>query len=110
MYQSRIFTMTAGGRPFFSFSATTYREATSLAKEQWPLDELLTLRFDDHPLWDGKSHLAVREALTEEEIAYWAKAKNNHQDCDDLFMAYLVKLDGSEITSAVEAGAFPPER
>ncbi len=86
----RIYTIEIGGRAILSFPAKTLREAQSLLKEAWLLDDLRAVRSQGVPVWDGKTKLLVRNANPAEEARFIREAK--HNDADDLPIVYLVEL------------------
>ena len=86
----RIYTIEIGGRAILSFPAKTLREAQSLLKEAWLLDDLRAVRSQGVPVWDGKTKLLVRNANPAEEARFSREAKHNEDD--DLPIVYLVEL------------------
>ena len=92
----RVFVMETSGRALVAFEAFSRREATALRKEEWFCDELLALRSERQPIWDGQTTLYARNA-TPDEVAEFQAAKvsaTNH-DADGMLLVYLVPLDGT---------------
>jgi hypothetical protein len=86
----RVYTIEIGGRAILSFPAKSLREAQSILKEAWLLDDLRAVRSNGVPVWDGKTRLVVRNAEPAEEARFSREAK--HNDADDLPIVYLVEL------------------
>ena len=86
----RIYTIEIGGRAILSFPAKSLREAQSILKEAWLLDDLRAVRSNGVPVWDGKTRLVVRNAGPAEEARFSREAKHNEDD--DLPIVYLVEL------------------
>ena len=87
---TEINTIEIGGRAILSFPAKSLREAQSLLKEAWLLDDLRAVRSQGVPVWDGKTKLVVRNAGPAEEARFIREAKHNEDD--DLPIVYLVEL------------------
>ena len=85
----RIYTIEIGGRAILAFPAKTLREAQSLLKEAWLLDDLRAIRSQGAPVWDGKTRLVVRSAGPAEQARFAREAKH---EADDLPIVYLVEL------------------
>ena len=88
--QEAIYVLVIGDRPVLAFQAVNYREASSLPRETWLLDDLMEARSSGAPLWDRIAKLSVRRA-TSEETALFLETKK--ADSDDLTLVYLVELD-----------------
>ena len=86
----RVYTIEIGGRAILSFPAKSLREAQSLLKEAWLLDDLRAVKSNGVPVWDGKTKLVVRNANPAEEARFLREAK--HNEADDLPIVYLVEL------------------
>ena len=86
----RIYTIEIGGRAILSFPAKSLREAQSLLREAWLLDDLRAVKSNGVPVWDGKTKLVVRNANPAEEARFLREAKHNEDD--DLPIVYLVEL------------------
>ena len=86
----RVYTIEIGGRAILCFPAKSLREAQSILKEAWLLDDLRAVRSNGVPVWDGKTRLVVRNAEPAEEARFSREAK--HNEADDLPIVYLVEL------------------
>ena len=86
----RVYTIEIAARAILCFPARTLREAQSILKEAWLLDDLRAVRSQGVPLWDGKARLVVRNANPAEEARFLREAR--HSDSDDLPIVYLVEL------------------
>ena len=92
---SRVFVIEAGGRPLVAFEAVSLREATELRSEQWFLDELISLRSNKEPIWDGETTMIVRNAKPAEIVEYKDAATSApNKQGDEILLVYLVPLDG----------------
>ena len=80
-----------------AFEAFSNREATALRKEEWFCDELLALRSEGKPIWDGQTTLLARNA-TPDEVAEFQAARVSaaNDDADGMLLVYLVPLDGTD--------------
>jgi hypothetical protein len=86
----RIYTVEIGGRAVLTFPAKSLREAQSLIKEAWLLDDLRELKSRGARLWDGKEKLVVRNARPDETVRFERRVKS--AEGDDLPIVYLVEL------------------
>ena len=59
---SVIFTLDVAAEPVLTFEAANLREAVQLCHEEWLREDLMSLRSNDVPLWDGKALIRVRYA------------------------------------------------
>jgi hypothetical protein len=89
-----IFTLDVGSRPILSFEAKNLREAHEICHEQWLRDDLLRLRSDDLPLWDGKVRFRARYASSGEADVYRRVHHLAASPTDEILLAFLVSLDG----------------
>jgi hypothetical protein len=92
---SKVFTLDVDGQPTVSFEAVNPREATQLLKESWFLNDLSDLTSDGRPLWDGASGLRIRPASDGEAERYRSFESEAGNESGDIFLAFLVTLDGS---------------
>jgi hypothetical protein len=88
--EDRIYTIEIAARAILCFPARTLREAQSLLKEAWLLDDLRAVRSHGVAVWDGKAKLVVRNANPAEQARFLREAK--HNESDDLPIVYLVEL------------------
>ena len=86
----RFYTVEIGGKAVFTFPAKSLREAQSLIKEAWLLDDLRALKSKGARLWDGKERLGVRNARPDETARFERRAKS--AEGDELPIVYLVEL------------------
>jgi hypothetical protein len=86
----RIYTVEIGGRAVLTFPAKSLREAQSLIKETWLLDDLRELKSRGARLWDGKEKIVVRNARPDEAVRFERRVKS--AEGDDLPIVYLVEL------------------
>jgi hypothetical protein len=86
----RVYTIEIGGRAILSFPAKSLREAQSLLREAWLLDDLRAVKSNGVAVWDGRTRLVVRNADPAEEARFVREAK--HNDADDLPIVYLIEL------------------
>jgi hypothetical protein len=86
----RAWSVEIGPRPVVAFSAHSLAEARQVLKEDWFKHDLLSLRSEGAPLWNGKESLTVRSALPAEidQLAHVVV------DNDEIVLAFLVPLDG----------------
>ena len=88
-----VFAIEVGGTPVVAFEASGQRQARELCREAWFLDELVLLKSNGRPVYTNGSSLKVRSANAIEVQTYREAAKTA-KPSDDLFLAYLVSLDG----------------
>jgi hypothetical protein len=88
MSDDRVYTLVIDGKPVLAFPAHSFREAQSLLKEDWFLDDLRALRLNGTAVWDGKTKPVVRNAdLVEgERFAAGSAAEAG----EDLPIVYLI--------------------
>ena len=93
---SRVYVISANGRALVAFEAASRREASELCKELWFREELLLLRSESAPIWNGEDPLSARTAEPQ-EIQEFQKAlvAVGNQEVEGIFLAYLMPLDGS---------------
>jgi hypothetical protein len=89
-----IFTLDIDGKPTLAFEARKLREATQLCGEEWLRADLAVLSSNGVPLARKDSCLKARTANDAERAAY-REAAQMAKASDDLFLVYLVELDGS---------------
>jgi hypothetical protein len=92
---SRVFTFESDGRPILAFEASGTREAQQLCKESWLLNDLSFQTSGGVRVRTAKSKLTVRLASPDEATVF-ALVANSTDPSDDMVLAYLVELDGSE--------------
>ena len=85
----RVYALEIGGRAVLTFPAHSFREAQSLLKEAWLLDDLRALKSGGETVWDGKTRLTVRNADAA-EIGHFERGSKHHTG-DDLPIVYLVE-------------------
>ena len=61
-----LYTLEINGGPTMVFAAQDQTEADALVKAEWLQTDLMALKHDGIPLWDGEAELFVREARPEE--------------------------------------------
>lgn len=94
---ARVFVVDIAGRPTVAFTAVSVREARQLPSEEWFQADLLSLKSEGMPLWDGKATMHVRHAAAEESAAFATANLGRAQgDRDECFLVYLIPIDGSE--------------
>ena len=96
MLSPAIFTLDVGGRPTLAFEAKNLRESQQLCHEYWLRRDIAGLTSNGTALWDGKARLHARRSTEDEIAAYREAARNVTEPQDDLLLAYLVELDGSD--------------
>ena len=92
-----IYAIDVNGRPTIAFEAKSFREARELCKEQWLRGDLGALTSNGFPLCSVDAKLTVRRA-TEDERRIYEEAEQSVQASDDLVLAYLVELDGPDLS------------
>jgi hypothetical protein len=90
-----IFTLDVGSRPILSFEAKNLREAHEICHEQWLREDLLRLKSDSVPLWDGKVRFRARYASSAETDVY-RRSHRVSQPSEEILLAFLVNLDGED--------------
>jgi hypothetical protein len=90
---SAIFTLEVDGRPILAFEARNLRESAQLGREVWLREDIVRLKSNGTPLWDGKAPLRSRYATEVEKSIYLEAAGDAASD--EMILAYLVELDGS---------------
>lgn len=98
MLAAAIFTLDVGGKPTLAFEAKNLRESQQLCHEHWLRRDIADLTSNGAPLWDGKARLRARRSTEDEIAAYREVERDATQPQDDLLLAYLVELDGTERT------------
>jgi hypothetical protein len=98
MLAPAIFTLDIGGKPTLAFEAKNLKESQQLCHEYWLRRDIADLTSNGTPLWDGKARLRARRSTEDEIAAYREVERDAAQPQDDLLLAYLVELDGSEKT------------
>jgi hypothetical protein len=88
MSDDRVYTLEIDGKPVLAFPAHSFREAQSLLKEDWLLDDLRALRLHGAAVWDGKSKPVVRNADVAEGERF--AAGSAAEGGDDLPIVYLI--------------------
>ena len=86
----RVYTLEIDGKPVLTFPASSFREAQSILKEEWLLNDLRELKSQGASVWDGKTKLVVRNADTAESGKFGRESKRNNGD--DLPIVYLVEV------------------
>jgi hypothetical protein len=86
-----VFTIEVDGKPTVTFEARQLREAAELCQEEWMRADLNT----GVPLCGIGSKLRARMANEVERTAY-QEAAQQAAPTDDILLAYLVELDGSD--------------
>jgi hypothetical protein len=89
MSDDRVYILEIDGRPVLAFPAHSFREAQSLLKEDWLLDDLRKLKSRGSAVWDGKTKPVVRNADAAEGERFARESKHN---TDDLPIVYLIEL------------------
>ena len=89
-----VFSIEVGGTPVVAFEASGQRQARELCREAWFLDELVLLKSNGRPVYTRGSSLKVRSANAIEVQTYREEAAKTAKPSDNLFLAYLVSLDG----------------
>jgi predicted metal-dependent phosphoesterase TrpH len=87
MSDDRIYILEIEGKPVLAFPAHSFREAQSLLKEDWLLDDLRALKSHGTAVWDGKNKPVVRNADVAEGERFAQESKGN---TDDLPIVYLI--------------------
>jgi hypothetical protein len=90
-----VFTIEVDGKPTVTFEARQLREAAELCQEDWLRADLNTLSSNGVPLCGIGSKLRARMANELERTVY-QKAAQQVAPTDDVLLAYLVELDGSD--------------
>jgi hypothetical protein len=88
MSDDRVYTLEIDGKPVLVFPAQGFREAQSLLKEDWLLDDLRALRLNGAAVWDGKTKPVVRNADVVEGERF--AAGSTAEAGDDLPIVYLI--------------------
>jgi hypothetical protein len=92
---SRVFTLEVDGRPTLAFEASGTREAQQLCQESRLHNDLSILTSGGIRLRTAKSRLSVRLASPDEATVF-ALVANRVNPSDDMVLAYLVELDGTD--------------
>jgi len=92
---SRVFTLEVDGRPILAFEASGTREAQKLCQESWLHNDLSILTSGGVRLRTAKSKLSARPASPDEATVF-ALVANRVNPSDDMVLAYLVELDGTD--------------
>ena len=92
-----IYAIDVNGRPTIAFEAKSFREARELCKEEWLRGDLGALTSNGFSLCSVDARLTVRRA-TEDERRIYEEAEQFAQASDDLLLAYLVELDGPDVS------------
>lgn len=93
-----IYVAEIGGRAIVAFAAEDRVQAEMTVDEEWFLEDILVLKSDGKPLWDGESELHLREAF-DEEADKWrhaqaeALAEGDIDGADDDHLVYLVSVN-----------------
>ena len=88
-----VYTLIVDGKPLLCFAADRSNEAVELTREQWLRNDLCALTSGGTALCHRRSKFSVRQATSDERKTYTAAAANHVAD-DDLFLAFLVTIDG----------------
>jgi hypothetical protein len=88
MSDDRIYILEIDGKPVLAFPAHSFREAQSLLKEDWLLEDLRALRSLGAAVWDGKTKPVVRNADAAEGERF--AAGSTGETSDDLPIVYLI--------------------
>jgi hypothetical protein len=88
-----VFTIDIDGKPTIAFEARQLRDASELCNEEWLRADLNTLSSNDVPLCGIGSKMRARIA-SESERAVYLEAAQGAKPSDDIFLVYLVELDG----------------
>jgi hypothetical protein len=87
-----IYVLEISDRPILAFEAASTREAREVAREPWLRADLIRLRSNAKPLWDGKARLVTGPAAGEHLIEVKA-ALEAAKAGEDIAIVYLVQLD-----------------
>jgi hypothetical protein len=93
---SSIFTLEIGGVPTLTFAAKNLRQSWELCGEEWLREDIMRLKSNGVPLWDGKASLSTRYATLPEREIYLEAA--GEPVADELLLTYLVGLDAGSIS------------
>ena len=106
-----IFTIEIDGKPTLAFEARQLPEAAELSREEWLRADLNTLSSNGVPLCGIDSKLKARTA-NEAEREIYREAVKEAKASDEIVLAYLVELDGTETIdeAPIDLGSFPPKR
>jgi hypothetical protein len=97
MYElSRVFTLLVDGKPTLAFEARNTQQAQEIRKEHWMRSDLQELKSNGTPLGTASSHLSVRLANQEECSTYAKAAAEVASEQEDIVLAYLIELDGTD--------------
>jgi hypothetical protein len=87
-----VYVLEIGDRPILAFQATSVREAREVLKEPWLREDLVRLRSNGTPLWDGAARMETGPAVGE-HLAEVQAALENAPSGEDMAIVYLVRLD-----------------
>ena len=90
---ARVFVLVVGDTPILAFEARNTPEARELCSEPWLLDDLVSLKSEGHPIWNGQDKISVRPA-TADEVSLFREADGT-EDAEEILLVYLVALDGA---------------
>jgi len=93
---SSIFTLDIGGVPTLTFEAKNLRQSWELCHEEWLREDIMRLKSNGVPLWDGKASLSTRYATQPEREIYLEAA--GEPVAGELLLTYLVGLDAGSIS------------
>ena len=83
MSDDRVYTLEIDGKPMLAFPASSFREAQSMLKEEWLLNDLRELKSKGAAVWDGKTKLVVRNADAAESGKFARESKRQHRRSAD---------------------------
>jgi hypothetical protein len=93
----RAYVVEIDGRPVVAYTADSGRQARELLHEAWFRDDLIELRSDGAPVWDGKAKLRVRPASDAEAAEFAAgssvAAKQQGNGEGDSVLVFLIPID-----------------
>jgi len=101
-----MFTLEIAGKPIAVTNADEEQARELFMSEDFKSD-LLSLRSEDRPLWDGASHLTVRPASEDEMDAVDEALEDEDEEEDDedeepgIDVVFLVEIDEMDDNSAL---------
>lgn len=102
---SSIFTLDIGGVPTLTFEAKNLRQSWELCHEEWLREDIMRLKSNGVPLWDGKASLSTRYATQPEREIYLEAA--NEPAAGELLLTYLDLMQDLYLKFARNSGHMP---
>ena len=92
-----VFTLLVDGNPTLAFEARNTQEAQQLCKEPWLRSDLQSLKSNGTQLATASSRVSVKTANQEEASLFTKATAEAPAEAEDMVLAYLVELDGTDV-------------